>query len=50
MDRFHELNAFIAVVEAGGFSAAARRTGESQSAISKAIGALEKRLGVMLFN
>lgn len=50
MDRFHELNAFIAVVEAGGFSAAARRTGYSQSAISKAIGALEKRLGVALFN
>ena len=50
MDRFHELDAFIAVVEAGGFSAAARRTGESQSATSKAIGALEKRLGVMLFN
>lgn len=50
MDRFHELNAFIAVVEAGGFSAAARRTGESQSVISKAVGALEKRLGVMLFN
>jgi DNA-binding transcriptional LysR family regulator len=50
MDRFHELNAFIAVVEAGGFSAAARRTGESQSAISKAIGALEKRLGAVLFH
>ena len=28
MDRFNELNAFIAVVEAGGFSAAARTTGE----------------------
>ena len=50
MDRFHELNAFIAVAEAGGFSAAARRTGESQPALSKAIGALEKRLGVVLFN
>ena len=50
VDRFHELNAFIAVVEAGGFTAAARRTGDSQSAISKAIGALEKRLGVALFN
>jgi DNA-binding transcriptional LysR family regulator len=50
MDRFHELNAFMAVVEAGGFSAAARRTGDSQPAISKAIGALEKRLGVALFN
>jgi len=50
LDRFHELNAFMAVVEAGGFTAAARRTGESQSAISKAIGALERRLGVVLFN
>lgn len=50
MDRFHELKAFVAVVESGGFSAAARRTGESQSAISKAVGSLEKRLGVALFN
>jgi len=50
MDRFHELSAFIAVVEAGGFSAAARRTGDSQSAISKAVGSLEKRLGVALFH
>lgn len=50
MDRFDELSAFIAVVEAGGFSAAARRTGASQSAISKAVGSLEKRLGVMLLN
>jgi len=50
MNRFQELSAFLAVVEAGGFSAAARRTGESQSAVSKAVGALEKRLGVMLLN
>lgn len=50
MDRFHELNAFIAVVEAGGFSAAARRIGESQSAISKAVNALEQRLGVALLH
>src|SRR5271154_5816935 len=50
MDRFSELNAFIAVVEAGGFSAAARRRGEGQPAISKAIAALEKRLGVALLN
>lgn len=50
MDRFHELSTFIAVVESGGFSAAARRTGESQPAVSKAIAALEKRLGVALFN
>ncbi|WP_309249680.1 LysR family transcriptional regulator [Paraburkholderia sp. CNPSo 3274] len=50
MDRFHELNAFVAVVEAGSFTAAAHRTGDSQSAISNAIGALERRLGVVLFN
>src|SRR5271167_2638086 len=50
MERFSELNAFIAVVEAGGFSAAARRQGEGQPAISKAVAALEKRLGVALFN
>jgi len=50
VDRFQELNAFIAVAEAGGFTAAARTIGDSQPAVSKAIGALEKRLGVMLFN
>ena len=50
MDRFHEVSAFIAVVEAHGFSAAARRMVETQPAISKAIGALERRLGVVLFN
>lgn len=48
MDRFQELTAFVAVVEAGGFSAAARRLGDSQSSISKAVGALERRLGVQL--
>jgi DNA-binding transcriptional LysR family regulator len=50
MDRLHELNAFIAVAEAGGFSAAGRRRGEAQSSVSKAIAALEKRLGLALFN
>jgi DNA-binding transcriptional LysR family regulator len=50
MDRFQELNAFIAVVETGGFSAAARKSGESQSAVSKAVNALEKRLGVALLH
>lgn len=50
MDRFYELTAFITIVEAGGFSAAARRLGDSQSGISKSIGALETRLGVLLFN
>ena len=50
MDQFYELNAFIAVVEAGGFSAAARKRGESQSSISKAVNSLETRLGVMLLH
>ncbi|KDR31040.1 LysR family transcriptional regulator [Caballeronia grimmiae] len=50
MDRFQELAAFVAVVEAGGFSAAARRTGDSQSAISKSVSALERRLSVQLLN
>jgi len=50
VDRFQELTAFVAVVEAGGFSAAARRTGDSQSTISKAVGALEARLGVQLLS
>jgi DNA-binding transcriptional LysR family regulator len=50
MDKFRELSAFIAVVETGGFSAAARKTGESQSAVSKAVNTLEKRLGVALLH
>jgi DNA-binding transcriptional LysR family regulator len=37
MDRFHELAAFITVVEVGGFSAAARRLVDSQSGLSKSI-------------
>jgi DNA-binding transcriptional LysR family regulator len=50
MDRLSELEAFLAVVETGGFTAAGRRIGASQPAVSKAIGALENRLGVALFN
>ncbi|ASW09747.1 LysR family transcriptional regulator [Rhizobium sp. 11515TR] len=50
MDRLSELEVFLAVVETGGFTAAARRTGTSQPAVSKAIGTLEDRLGVALFN
>jgi hypothetical protein len=37
MDRFHESTVSITVVEAGGFSAAACRLGNSQSGISKSI-------------
>jgi len=50
MNKYQELTAFVAVVEAGGFSAAARRIDDSQSSVSKAVGSLERRLGVRLFN
>lgn len=40
---------FLAVAEAGSFSEAARRLGISPSAVSQAIGSLEKRLGTPLF-
>lgn len=45
VDRLSELEVFLAVVETGGFTAAARRTGTSQPAVSKAIGTLEERRG-----
>lgn len=43
-----ELRAFVAVVEEGGLSAAARRLHVSQPALSQTIGGLERRLGVTL--
>jgi LysR family transcriptional regulator, regulator for bpeEF and oprC len=50
MDRFAELTAFAAVVDAGGFSAAARETGQSRSAVNRLVLALEDRLGVQLLH
>lgn len=44
-----QLAVFLAVVDEGGFGAAARRTGRAVSAVSYAIGALEAQLGVALF-
>ncbi|MEP4189726.1 MAG: LysR family transcriptional regulator, partial [Sneathiella sp.] len=41
---------FVQVVESGGFTAAARRLGNSTSFISKEITRLESRLGVRLLN
>ena len=41
---------FARVIEAGSFSAAARETGQSKSAVSKRIARLENRLGVRLLN
>ena len=50
MDRFSELRAFVAVIEAGGFSAAARGMGQSRSAVNRLVLGLEARLGVQLLN
>jgi DNA-binding transcriptional LysR family regulator len=43
-----ELRAFVAVVEEGGLSAAARRLHVSQSALSQTVQSLERQLGVRL--
>ena len=48
MTRLSEIDAFVSVVEAGGFSAAAPRLGLTPSAVSKLISRLEGRLGVRL--
>jgi DNA-binding transcriptional LysR family regulator len=43
-----EMRAFVAVVEAGGLSAAARRLHVSQPALSQTVTALERQVGVQL--
>ena len=43
-----ELRAFVAVVEEGGLSAAARRLGMSQSSLSQTMQSLEKQAGAAL--
>ncbi|MEM9196544.1 MAG: LysR family transcriptional regulator [Pseudomonadota bacterium] len=50
MDRFAELQAFVAVVEAGGFSSAARALGQSRSSVNRLVIGLETRLGVQLLH
>jgi len=50
MDRLGELEAFAAVAETGGFTAAARVLGRTTSAVSKQVQALEARLGVRLLH
>lgn len=44
-----QLRTFVAVVDAGGFSGAAKRLGRSQPAVSYAMAALEEQLGLALF-
>lgn len=48
MDRLAAMETYIGVVEAGSFSAAARRLNTGQPAVSKAIAQLEDRLGTRL--
>lgn len=50
MDRLTEMEAFVRVVDLGGFTDAARKMGVSKSAISKHVSALEARLGARLLN
>ncbi|WP_454915023.1 LysR family transcriptional regulator [Xanthobacter sediminis] len=47
-NRFTEMEVFARVVERGGFSAAARASGLTPSAVSKLVARLERRLGVRL--
>ena len=49
MDRIDEMAAFVAVAEAGTFVAAARRLGRSPAGLTRAVAALEDRLGTRLF-
>ena len=49
MDRLAVMEQFLAVAEAGSFSAAARRLNVGQPSISKAVAQLEAYLGVRLF-
>jgi len=48
MDRMAAMETYVAVVEAGSFSAAARRLRLGQPAVSKSVAQLEERLGVRL--
>ena len=50
MDRFHLMNVFVAVAEEQGFAGGARRLGLSPPAVTRAVAALEDRLGVKLLN
>jgi DNA-binding transcriptional LysR family regulator len=50
MDTITRMRAFVAVVEAGGFSAAARGSGKSKALMSKYVAELEEELGARLLN
>lgn len=48
MDRFQEMQVFLAVVEEQGFAAAARRLSMSPPSVTRAVAALEERIGTLL--
>jgi len=50
MDRFHQMEAFVAVVDAGSFVGAADALDVSKTAVSRLVGDLEARLGVRLLH
>lgn len=50
MDRFQEMRAFVAVVDAGSFVRAAEGLGLSKTAVSRLVGDLETRLGTRLLH
>jgi DNA-binding transcriptional LysR family regulator len=50
MDRLQSMEVFVAVAEAGGFAKAAARLHLSPPAVTRAVAALEERLGVRLLN
>lgn len=50
MDRLHLMSVYVAVVEAEGFAGGARKLHMSPPAVTRAIAALEERLGVKLLN
>lgn len=50
MDRFETLTAFVAVADRRGFASAARALDLSPSAVTRAVAALERHLGVTLFH
>ena len=50
MDRFHQLQVYVAVAEEEGFAAAARRLQLSPPAVTRAVASLENTLGVRLLD
>src|SRR5690349_16044924 len=50
MDRLDELTVFVAIVDAGSLAGAARRLRRSPPAVTRALAALEDRVGARLFD